>query len=103
MKEIHLVASPTAMGKIPVAIGSRVPPCPIFFIFNNLEILVTAWREVIPDCLSSIIQPLILFMIINLSYYNENLLFFNFLYNIFYISSIFEGFVYSKLEFWDLS
>ena len=60
MKEINLVASPRAIGKTPVANGSKVPPCPIFLIFKILEILETACREVIPHCLSSIIQPLIL-------------------------------------------
>ena len=32
MKEIHLVASPTAIGKIPDAIGSSVPPWPILVL-----------------------------------------------------------------------
>ena len=60
IKEINLVASPRAIGNMPVANGSKVPPCPTFFKLKILEILETAWREVIPHCLSSIIQPLIL-------------------------------------------
>ena len=39
MKEINLVASPRAIGKIPVANGSKVPPCPTFFRLKILEIL----------------------------------------------------------------
>ena len=69
-----MLPHPTAIGKTPVANGSKVPPCPILLKLKILEILEIAWREVIPLCLSSIIQPLILLEFF-LSY-NKNIYFF---------------------------
>ena len=77
--EIHFVASPTAIGKTPVAIGSKVPAWPTFLIFNNLEIRVTACLEVTPICLSRIIHPLILLMINFLLSSENNVIFLDFL------------------------
>src|SRR5687768_15115464 len=54
-----LVASPSAIGKMPVASGSSVPPCPIFCAFMIRRTFPTAWVDVIPAGLSSAIQPLI--------------------------------------------
>ena len=54
-----------AIGSIPDANGSNVPPWPTFFIFNIFEILVTANLDEIPTGLSNTIQPLIFSVIIN--------------------------------------
>ena len=35
MKEIVFVASPSAMGRMPVASGSNVPACPAFCAFSS--------------------------------------------------------------------
>ena len=67
-KDITLVASPIATGRIPVAKGSSVPPWPTFLRFNVLEILVTICLDVTPACLSTMTQPLIFFFIIALAY-----------------------------------
>src|SRR3982751_4858728 len=53
-----LVASPSAIGKIPEASGSRVPACPAFLAFKARFTTATAWVEVMPTPLSSTSQPL---------------------------------------------
>src|SRR5699024_16753 len=55
-----LVAFPIHIGSTPVALGSRVPECPIFFIPNNFLKKLTASWEVIPLGLKKLIIPFIL-------------------------------------------
>src|SRR5262245_53132860 len=52
------VASPRAMGRMPVASGSSVPPWPAFAALNSRRILPTTCVEVTPDGLSMLSQPL---------------------------------------------
>ena len=47
------------IGSTPVAMGSKVPACPIFFIFKILRILATAPKEVMPAGLSIGMMPVI--------------------------------------------
>jgi len=55
---ILFVASPKARARTPVANGSRVPECPIFFILVNLLTFLMTSKEVIPFGLSINTQPL---------------------------------------------
>src|SRR5215467_12638348 len=52
-----LVASPSATGKIPLASGSRVPPCPAFSASKRRRTIATARAELTPTGLSSATQP----------------------------------------------
>ena len=56
---MNLVAFPTATGKTPVAIGSRVPVCPVFFSLVTRLTIAPPINDVIPAGLSSIINPVI--------------------------------------------
>src|SRR5690349_3068265 len=51
------VASPRAIGRMPVASGSSVPPCPAFIAPVRRRTAPTAWLELMPNGLSSTIQP----------------------------------------------
>jgi len=53
-----LVASPSAIGRIPEASGSRVPAWPAFLADNARFTAATAWVEVMPTPLSRMIHPL---------------------------------------------
>src|SRR3954465_247306 len=53
-----LVASPSAMGRMPDASGSSVPAWPAFLALSARLTTATAWVEVMPTPLSSTIQPL---------------------------------------------
>src|ERR1700722_18708222 len=52
-----LVASPSAIGRMPVASGSSVPPCPAFAAPVMRRTAPTAWLELSPSGLSRTIQP----------------------------------------------
>src|SRR5215472_11737394 len=52
-----LVASPSATGKIPLASGSRVPPCPAFSALKRRRTIATTRAELTPTGLSSTSQP----------------------------------------------
>ena len=53
-----LVASPSAIGRMPEASGSRVPAWPAFLAERPRFTTATAWVEVMPTPLSRMIQPL---------------------------------------------
>src|SRR5262245_59636941 len=57
MKLVVLVASPSAIGRMPVAMGSRVPPWPTFAASSARFTRATAVAEVSPAGLSRAIQP----------------------------------------------
>src|SRR5919107_740537 len=52
-----LVASPSAIGRIPEASGSSVPAWPAFLAVSARLTVATAWVEVMPTPLSSTTQP----------------------------------------------
>src|SRR5215212_9304031 len=52
-----LVASPSAIGRMPVASGSRVPAWPAFWALKARRTRLTAWVEPSPSGLSSTTQP----------------------------------------------
>src|SRR5260221_13816637 len=52
-----LVASPRAIGRMPVASGSSVPPCPALAAPVTRRTAPTAWLEVRPSGLSRTTQP----------------------------------------------
>ena len=54
---MNLVAFPIAMGKTPVAIGSRVPVCPTFLIPSFFLMIATTSWEVIFGALLMFIIP----------------------------------------------
>ena len=54
-----LVASPSAIGKTPLAAGSRVPACPSLAASITRRTLFTHAAEVMPTGLSTFIQPFI--------------------------------------------
>src|SRR4029079_12507193 len=56
-RDTVFVASPSAMGRRPVASGSRVPACPAFAAEKSLRTRATAVAEVMPRGLSRISQP----------------------------------------------
>src|SRR4051812_50152214 len=55
-----LVASPSAMGRTPVASGSSVPACPALAAAKARLTTDTAWVDVMPIGLSRMSQPLTL-------------------------------------------
>src|SRR5687768_560693 len=56
-RDTVFVASPRAIGRRPVASGSRVPACPAFVAERSLRTRATAVAELMPRGLSSISQP----------------------------------------------
>ena len=52
-----LVASPSAIGRMPEASGSRVPAWPAFLALKARFTTATAWVEVMPTRLSRMTQP----------------------------------------------
>src|SRR5579872_6646274 len=52
-----LVASPSAIGRMPLASGSRVPPWPAFSASKRRRTIATALAELTPTGLSSTSQP----------------------------------------------
>src|SRR5215208_2504644 len=56
-RDTVFVASPRAIGRSPVASGSRVPACPAFLAEKSLRTRATAVAEVMPRGLSRISQP----------------------------------------------
>src|SRR5918995_267923 len=57
MRDTVFVASPRAIGRSPVASGSRVPACPALAAEKSLRTRATAVAEVMPRGLSRISQP----------------------------------------------